>query len=285
MAFGPGVFFLFAERKKRMKSRRKRETTEGDSHPEKREREHRGSGYEREAEVERRYSSHGMRWALAAVGLYLLVLTAIIMVLVLTVPPRYANIKWPGCIWLCTARRYGILIAVCFLAQTLMLVVPARAAAGLQIRRRHIIAMSLTAGLIMAVLVVLGLLSVVSALDRWFMHTQFQPWLGLATGSVFFTAVWAPLFWSFHRSAAEPRMWVRRVTNWLCTAAVLELVVAYGAYMVARKREYYSSMGFIFWPIAAGVAVTLLALATGVFCRLVGRNERTVSRRQRESGG
>jgi hypothetical protein len=68
----------------------------------------------------------------------------------------------------------------------------------------------------------------------------------------------------FHFTARKPDSAVKRATNWLMRASVLELLIAVPSHVFARRRHECCAPAVTSFGIATGIAVMLLSFGPGV---------------------
>jgi hypothetical protein len=220
------------------------------------------------------------RWALLVVLLYAVAIVAF------TVPTAFiAFVQRPGkqpdnheiaqiVSGIAVAWQFWTIIGVLAAAQTLLLAVPVRRAAGRPVGRRSVWATAAAAGFAVGLLI-LGALSCVfetitklewgpdDSMSRFFLQAVFV----VAAGSwLFWTVVFAR-----QARAIPPDDWTARLFRRLYVGSIAELLVAVPTHIVARVRDYCCAGFMTFIGIACGIAVLLMAYGPAVFFLFVAR--------------
>ena len=267
------------------------------------------------------------RWALLTVLLYaaILILLSVPMLL-------FFGLKWPlgsrsGGAWewsLSPAEAVGmyrqwgywVWLAVLVVAQLALLLVPLGVAERRPKPRRPLLVPVITAGFLLANLLLSGTLAVLCAI---FGDDAFKPFefLGDLTGTalgnvpllraamdvfgppgedhlillvvlgmmVLLWLIWGLVFYELAK-ADEPEALCNRLTRWLLRGSILELLVAVPSHIAVRSRDECCAPVGSFWGIVCGLSVMLMAFGPGVFFLFVERRRHLRPRIKKEwSGG
>lgn len=232
------------------------------------------------------------RWALVVVLMYLVIMAAVLGLVIigaffpdsirglLEAARKQSNFGWPPDGVVVFHCFFWGWIAVMALAQTALLVVPVRVAAGRPTSRRWIVWPCLAALLLLAMLVGGMYLAAYETLD----NTDWAgPWTWTAAycGVAAVWLVWAFLF-GFYTGARPPQTFVSRTVKFLLAGSVLELLVAIPAHVLARLRNYCCAGFCTFWGLAAGFSVMLVAFGPATFVLFARRYASLRPRRGRD---
>ena len=204
------------------------------------------------------------RWAAATVALYLLAASLLVLPPVLSLAGEDRESIWAVFMWL--------LPALC-LVQALLLVIPVRVAGARPVARRTVVASAVVVAIPMAVL---ALAFVYCILLMLFGEDGVDPYFRPLSTLVGVVGIWAFWGWLFLRGYArdKPETLTRRMTRWLLTGSILELLVAIPAHILSRQREECCAPGFTLVGLAMGLATAVLAFGPGVFFLLAKRMEK-----------
>jgi hypothetical protein len=209
------------------------------------------------------------RWAAVTVGLYLVVASFLVIPPVLFFAGEDRESIWVVFTWL--------LPALC-LVQAVLLVIPVKVAGERPVARRTVVASAAVGAIPMALLALAFVYCVLLMfLGEDGVDPFFRPYYTL----VGVLGIWAFWSWFFLRVASSggPETITRRMTRWLLTGSILELLVAIPAHILSRRREECCAPGFTLVGLAMGLAVAILAFGPAFFLLLVRRmGEKRVAR-------
>lgn len=159
--------------------------------------------------------------------------------------------------------QYYVALVVLTAIQAALLIVPVRSRKNIAIKQRHILAVLIPVALAAAVLVVAAMGSVLCIIfaDSWPTGSELLL-LGSLAG---FWGFWFVIFRRFTKTTPAPDDWMRRITNWLYHASILELLVAVVAHIVVRRRGDCSAPLYTFTGMCLGIAIALLSFGPAVF--------------------
>lgn len=261
------------------------------------------------------------RWATITVGLYVL------MLLFLSAPAL-----WLGWLRIETAQGpvkleqevsfaetfavfthwgYWLWLAVLAGAQTLLLLVPVKAAEARPVSRRHLLIPVVTGAFLLANILVGTFATVVAAfggdaMDKVLLAPAYATGFllenlpgvqallvrhGLMPGEntlfvmeiIGLTGIaWIAWGWAFYSFAKDDDATAitQRATRWLLRGSILELLVAVPSHILIRQRNDCCAPLVSFWGIVTGVSVMLIAFGPGVFFLFVRRLREKQARRR-----
>ena len=163
-----------------------------------------------------------------------------------------------------------ILAVLMVLAQLALLCIPVAVAAERPVARRHIITTVLAAAFMMGVLAFGAAASIVEFGYKPGEKGSLWPIVAIVLGSWVFWALW------FYRCAntRRPDGKLKKITRFLWTGSILELLIAIPTHIVARQRNYCCAGLFTFVGITCGMSVMLFAFGPAVYFLFVERWKR-----------
>ncbi|MEI9963061.1 MAG: hypothetical protein WDM76_18690 [Limisphaerales bacterium] len=229
------------------------------------------------------------RWAVLTVLLYAFAL------LLLTVPIIYItggwsahDVKLPAALEIFKLWGYWLWLAILVAGQALLLLLPINLERRLPARRPLKIPVIVTA-FFLGNLLLAGLVSILCAVfkeDGLLPFAYLSPSLSnplnpngleFTTGTIItfvtFWLVWAIIFRNFAK-VGEPTSLLKRITRWLLTGSILELLIAVPSHVIVRRRDDCCAPAGTFWGIATGISIMLLCFGPGVFFLFVERFQR-----------
>jgi len=129
--------------------------------------------------------------------------------------------------------------------------------------RAHILVSSLAAGSLSALL--MGAAGFSLGMGIWGDHFGgkfFEDGVNIAACWGALWLAWLIVFYVYFRN---PNAQISRVTAWLLTGSVLELLIAVPAHVIARRRNDCSAPAVTSFGIASGIAIMLLSFGPSVF--------------------
>jgi hypothetical protein len=201
------------------------------------------------------------RWALVTVVLYFIVASVIVTPPLLLLAGADRESIWAFYVWF---------LPVLSLVQVALLAIPVKVAGGRPVGRRTALFSALVCAIPMAVLL---LAFVYCVLLMLFGEDGVDPFFPLGPTVIGVSALWIAWAVFFFRgfSPDAPETFTRRVSRWLLTGSILELLVAVPAHIISREREECCAPGFTLFGLATGLAVAVLAFGPAVFFLLAGR--------------
>jgi hypothetical protein len=192
--------------------------------------------------------------------------------------PGGVYLWWPYWVWL----------AVMFVCQLALLVLPVHVASRRPVKRRPLIMPVIASGLMVGLLVVATLFTLGEL--RWMTNrsqyrgvTLEQPIAGMDLVLLLLLpcaiwAAWAVFFYFLsRRQSIEGAAATQSGT--LLTGSILELLVAVPTHIVARHRSECCAGGYSFFGLCLGISVMLFAFGPSVFFLYLARWRRLQSRR------
>jgi hypothetical protein len=218
-----------------------------------------------------------LHWAVVVACLYLLILISLTCpVIALALYPQMKVTEAAGIyLW----WPYWLWVAVMFICQLVLVVVPVRLASRRPVARRPLIIPVLASGLMMVILVVAALLTLLEL--QWLVGRPqlFAGWestLLLALPCVLWVG-WALFFYYLsRRQSVEGAMATQSST--LLTGSILELLVAIPTHIAARNRGECCAGISSFFGLTLGMSVMLFAFGPAVFFLFLARWRRLRSR-------
>jgi hypothetical protein len=217
-------------------------------------------------------------WALAVACLYLLVLIAVTCPLI--VLARYPHMKMSAAAEIYLAWPYWVWVAVMFICQIALLVVPARALSRRPVTRRPLILPILVGGLMMGVLAIGAVFTFVEMLNLSRTNKVHFPelWQVLAVACIIWAA-WAVVFYSLScRHSVEDAL--AKQSCALLTGSILEVLVAIPTHIAARHRTECCAGFGSFIGLTLGTSVMLFAYGPAVFFLFLARSRQLRPRRR-----
>lgn len=222
-------------------------------------------------------------WAACTILLYLVLFTVIILILNL-LPAKLGTELAPFAAYLTLSLPFLLLI------QGALLLIPATAAKGRPVKRRHVIVSAAIIALPMTLLVVLFVwalmviafpegdpASALSPKARVLWDNVTPQWFVLLLiGAVW--VFWGLLFHSFY-SHEKPRAFTSKVVTCLLTGSLLELLVAIPSHIIARHRHDCCAPLTTTFGLAAGLSIALLAFGPTLFLLFARRIQEKNSRK------
>ena len=201
------------------------------------------------------------KWALLVIVLYLLIISAIALVLGLFA------VQAP---WDVVAIAVPIWVVVMTLCQAGLLVVPVRIESGGPVTRRHLVWPLLVAAVSVAAMAV-GMMMALAEFVVNILHYDpgFGWWL-LAFGVAAVWMGWAVMF-GFYAGSRPPATFMARVARLLIAGSILELLVAVPVHVCARMQNYCCAGYGSVWGLGLGISVMLFAFGPAVFVLFVRR--------------
>lgn len=223
------------------------------------------------------------RWAVVTVLLYLAMLGVLVagLVGVMSMTDGHDDIGgdlleifsiWPT--W--------ALVALFVLTQALLLVLPVRERHGKPIKKRHVLPTIITAGFLMALLVLLTLFMFLLGVFAESIP-GYLTWTALAL-AVLSWGFWFFLFRGLFVRGDNTSGFMSTLTLTLYMGSILELLVAVTAHIITRRRGDCCAPGATAFGIAAGIAIALLSFGPGVFYLFAARRERKLAGRRGQEG-
>ena len=224
------------------------------------------------------------RWALLVAALYLLILAALTVPFLMLVfgadvlgtPAAHGAMRLYG------ESGYWIFVSVMVACQVALLAVPVRVASRRPVTRGALWPTVLTAGLMMAILVMAAFFAMDEFITKG-MTTPWISWAGLGAGLLTWV-IWSVVFFRASRTEA-PRDLVTRQCRLLFQGSILELMIAVPTHIVARYRDYCCAGVMTFIGLTMGVSVMLFAFGPALYFLFAERWRRLHPERAAANGG
>lgn len=201
------------------------------------------------------------RWVLVTVLLYVLAASVLVTPPLLLLAGEDRDTAWAFYAWF---------LPVLGLIQAALLLIPAKVARGRPVPRRSALFSAAMGAVPVAALLLVFVYCVLLMLLGEDGVDPFLPTVPTLLGLVGVWILWGALFFKAF-SPEHPEALTRRVTRWLLSGSILELLVAIPAHIISRQRGECCAPGLTLFGLATGISVALLAFGPGVFLLLVGR--------------
>ena len=221
-------------------------------------------------------------WAVVVACLYVLIFIAITCPLIVLAWNPHARMSEVAVIY--TWWPYWVWVAVMFLCELGLLVVPVRVVSRRPVTRRPLIIPIIASGFMLGILV---LAQVFTVAELSWLRGGREPFAGVNLWSLLLLpcvawAVWAITFYRLsHFESVENAVAAQSCI--LLTGSILELLVAIPTHVAARNRGQCCAGMYSFVGLSLGMSVMLFAFGPAVFFLYLARWRRLRSRRDRRA--
>ncbi|UCF42405.1 MAG: hypothetical protein JSV99_07310 [Planctomycetota bacterium] len=220
------------------------------------------------------------KWAFWTILLY------IILVVIIFVPLLHWLAFLGGASFVDSLRLYiswdfWSFFCIFVLIQAGLLLIPVKMADESYQPRRHVWVPIVSTALAFSIILIGIIWSILMAIwgdNAWEMV---YPWASLGFVAISWL-IWSIVFYRWWRDV-EPGGLTKRITTWLISGSILELLVAVPSHIIVRRREDCCAPGLTFLGIATGLVIMALAFGPGLYFLFRERFERMKPRSRRSN--
>ncbi len=199
------------------------------------------------------------KWGLFIAGFYALVLVILLVPAVAALLEEHAANTYAHMRELYGAWFTWVYMGILVLGQVVLLGLTVDTSERRLKPRTHILTAATTTGLLLAVLMFAGVLSLAAAIEGDHINQPGELFVG--GGFLLPWLVWGILFYRFSRGSTDV---VTRAVRWLFRGSVLELLVAVPSHVIVRRRHDCCAPGITAIGIGSGLAIMLLSFGPSV---------------------